>query len=195
MSLSEYPSTLGNPFTLGVASGDPLPDGVVLWTRLAPDPLHGGGMEGQGDVGVDWEIATDASFTNIIQTSRTHPTAAVKARAVAEEMLAHSVHLEVTELEPATPYYYPLRGRKLRKQGSHQDRTRAHNRGASFGIRLRQLPALVGRLVFSVPAHGSVGSGKQTVISGGQTIASDPGGRVLIGGEGRGNCTRQSQFP
>ena len=27
------------PFTLGVASGDPLPDGVVIWTRLAPSPL------------------------------------------------------------------------------------------------------------------------------------------------------------
>jgi len=32
------------PFSLGVASGDPLPDGVVLWTRLAPKPLEGGGM-------------------------------------------------------------------------------------------------------------------------------------------------------
>ena len=41
MPLSEYPSTLGNPFTLGVASGEPLSDGVVLWTRLAPDPLAG----------------------------------------------------------------------------------------------------------------------------------------------------------
>jgi phosphodiesterase/alkaline phosphatase D-like protein len=41
--LTEYPSILGNPFTLGVASGDPLPDGVVLWTRLAPDPLNCGG--------------------------------------------------------------------------------------------------------------------------------------------------------
>jgi alkaline phosphatase D len=63
-------------------------------------------MDGQRDVGVDWEIATDASFTNIIQTSRTHPTAAVKPRAVAKRTLAHSVHLEVTGLEPATPYYY-----------------------------------------------------------------------------------------
>src|SRR5258708_4870588 len=34
----------GYPFTLGVASGDPWPDGVVLWTRLAPQPLQGGGM-------------------------------------------------------------------------------------------------------------------------------------------------------
>src|SRR5688572_19240650 len=34
----------GYPFTLGVASGDPTPTGVVLWTRLAPKPLEGGGM-------------------------------------------------------------------------------------------------------------------------------------------------------
>src|SRR5947209_7155140 len=106
MPLTEYPSTLGNPFTLGVASGDPLPEGVVLWTRLAPDPLNGGGMDGQQDVTVDWEVATDAGFTNIVQTSRQHPVATVKARAVAEAMLAHSVHLEVTGLEPRTPYYY-----------------------------------------------------------------------------------------
>lgn len=34
-----------NPFSLGVASGDPLPDSVVLWTRLAPKPTEkGGGM-------------------------------------------------------------------------------------------------------------------------------------------------------
>ena len=71
MSLSEYPSTLGNPFTLGVASGYPLPDGVVLWTRLAPDPLNGGGIDPQLDVVVDWEVATDTSFANIVQTSRT----------------------------------------------------------------------------------------------------------------------------
>ena len=32
------------PFSMGVASGDPLPQGVVLWTRLAPKPLEGGGM-------------------------------------------------------------------------------------------------------------------------------------------------------
>src|SRR2546426_11953183 len=45
-----------DPFTLGVASGDPLPDGVVLWTRLAPDPLAGGGM-GSAAVAVEWLVA------------------------------------------------------------------------------------------------------------------------------------------
>ena len=52
------------PFTLGVASGDPLPDGVVLWTRLAPDPLDGGGMP-MARVEVAWEIAHDRAFTKV----------------------------------------------------------------------------------------------------------------------------------
>src|SRR4030095_2022020 len=54
------------PFTLGVASGDPLPDGVVLWTRLAPKPLEGGGMP-MANVDVNWEIARDARFASIVQ--------------------------------------------------------------------------------------------------------------------------------
>src|ERR671923_2580511 len=54
-----------NPFTLGVASGDPLPDGVVLWTRLAPDPLHGGGMPPH-PVRVEWEVAADEGFRDVV---------------------------------------------------------------------------------------------------------------------------------
>jgi len=49
------------PFPLGVASGDPAADGVVLWTRLAPKPLEGGGMP-MSVVDVDWEIARAARF-------------------------------------------------------------------------------------------------------------------------------------
>jgi phosphodiesterase/alkaline phosphatase D-like protein len=56
-------------------------------------------MDGQGDVWVDWEVAADVEFTNIVQTSREHPTATVKVRVVAEARLAHSVHLEVEGLE------------------------------------------------------------------------------------------------
>src|SRR4026207_1842298 len=54
------------PFTLGVASGDPWPDGVVLWTRLAPDPLNGGGMPA-ARVEVGWEIAKERAFRQIVQ--------------------------------------------------------------------------------------------------------------------------------
>src|SRR5919198_3273025 len=58
------PRIHGYPFTLDVASGDPLPDGVVLWTRLAPDPLHGGGMAA-AQVDVAWEIARDEAMKDV----------------------------------------------------------------------------------------------------------------------------------
>jgi len=54
------------PFSLGVASGDPLPGGIVLWTRLAPRPLDGGGMP-MTAVEVDWEVARDDRFASIVQ--------------------------------------------------------------------------------------------------------------------------------
>ena len=84
-----------SPFTLGVASGYPTPTGVVLWTRLAPNPLAGGGMP-QAAVEVGWEIAADESFRNIVQRG-TEP---------ASPEWAHSVHAEVSGLEPARRYFY-----------------------------------------------------------------------------------------
>nr|WP_062239591.1 alkaline phosphatase [Fictibacillus sp. FJAT-27399] len=83
------------PFTLGVASGDPLSDGVVLWTRLAPDPLNGGGVPAQA-VPVKWEIARDERFRNIVQ----------QGTELARPDLAHSVHVEVSGLKPNEVYYY-----------------------------------------------------------------------------------------
>jgi len=83
------------PFTLGIASGDPLPDGVVLWTRLAPDPLVGGGMAPER-VSVRWEVAADESFQRIVRTGST----------VATPDLAHSVHVDVRGLESGRPYWY-----------------------------------------------------------------------------------------
>ncbi|MEJ7720103.1 MAG: PhoD-like phosphatase N-terminal domain-containing protein [Ilumatobacteraceae bacterium] len=52
-------------FRLGVASGDPLPGGVVLWTRLAPEPLDGGGMPNV-DVPLRWQVADDERFRSIV---------------------------------------------------------------------------------------------------------------------------------
>jgi alkaline phosphatase D len=86
------------PFTMGVASGDPLPDGVVLWTRLAPRPLEGGGMP-MVPVPVQWELGRDAAFRTIAQ----------KGEALARPELGHSVHVEVTGLEPAHEYWYRFR--------------------------------------------------------------------------------------
>ncbi|MEL6249124.1 MAG: PhoD-like phosphatase N-terminal domain-containing protein, partial [Cyanobacteria bacterium J06627_15] len=83
------------PFTLGVASGDPLPDGVVLWTRLAPDPLNGGGMPDM-DVSVTCTVATDEALQNVV----------LRETAVARAVLGHSVHVEVSGLEPGRHYWY-----------------------------------------------------------------------------------------
>lgn len=86
------------PFTLGVASGDPLPDGVVLWTRLAPQPLApdgSGGMPPRG-VPVQWQVAADPAMRRVVR----------RGTALASPELAHSVHVEVAGLEPGREYYY-----------------------------------------------------------------------------------------
>ncbi|MET0281271.1 MAG: alkaline phosphatase D family protein [Steroidobacteraceae bacterium] len=87
------------PFALGVASGDPWPDGFVIWTRLAPQPLaEHGGMPMVG-VPVTWEIAGDERFARILQAGQT----------LARPELGHSVHVEVAGLQPARPYWYRFR--------------------------------------------------------------------------------------
>jgi alkaline phosphatase D len=86
------------PFTLGVASGEPAPDGIVLWTRLAPEPLAGGGMPA-ANVDVGWEIAADRAFTRVAQ----------KGTAIARPELGHSVHVDVSGLEPGREYWYRFR--------------------------------------------------------------------------------------
>lgn len=92
------PKIAENPFKLGIASGDPLPDGVVLWTRLAPNPTDSGGMPAER-VEVDWQVATDERMSNVVK----------KGRATAAPDLGHSVHVDVRGLEPARWYWYQFR--------------------------------------------------------------------------------------
>lgn len=88
-----------NPFTLGVASGDPAADGFVLWTRLAPEPLKArGGMSAQ-PVEVTIEIADDPEMAKIVRT--TTETARLE--------LAHSIHAEIEGLAPGRDYFYRFR--------------------------------------------------------------------------------------
>ncbi|MDH4126657.1 MAG: alkaline phosphatase D family protein [Gammaproteobacteria bacterium] len=82
------------PFTLGVASGDPTASSVVLWTRLAPEPLNDGTLV--DELGVDWVIASDAALTQVVQTGQV----------MAQPGNAHCVHVEPTKLRPNTVYYY-----------------------------------------------------------------------------------------
>ena len=84
-----------DPFSLGVASGDPLPDGVVLWTRLAPDSLNGGGMPAR-NVPVKWAVATDEQMQKVVAAGT----------AMATPALGHSIHVEVGGLQPARWYWY-----------------------------------------------------------------------------------------
>jgi alkaline phosphatase D len=83
----------GSPFLHGVASGDPLEERVVLWTRVT------------GDAGaprsfvVAWSIAKDPSFARVLASGAT----------VTDESIDHTVKLDPSGLEPGTTYYYRFR--------------------------------------------------------------------------------------
>ncbi|MCY4398672.1 MAG: alkaline phosphatase D family protein [Gemmatimonadetes bacterium] len=83
------------PFPHGVASGDPGPDGAVLWTRLSAEALREAGAAGQ-PVPVRWEVAADDGFRRIVQSGAQ----------MALPELGHSVHVEVGGLDPGRPYWY-----------------------------------------------------------------------------------------
>lgn len=76
------------PFYFGLASGDPLPDAVILWTKVLPDS--------SGPIEVRWEVAADSLFSEIRQKGTT--------RAVPEN--GYTVKIDVKGLSPNTSYYY-----------------------------------------------------------------------------------------
>lgn len=87
----------GTPFTLGVAAGEPWPDGFVLWTRLAPQPLAPDGRGGLSvPVAVRWEVFADEALKTL----------AASGQVDADPRSAHSVHVEVSGLRPNRPYWY-----------------------------------------------------------------------------------------
>ena len=86
------------PFQLGIASGDPLPDAVVLWTRLVRDPYDAASMPSR-PVPVNWQVAHDERFHHVVRAGV----------AFARPELAHSVHVDVRGLEPARQYFYRFR--------------------------------------------------------------------------------------
>lgn len=89
-----------NPFTLGVASGDPNHEGMVLWAKLAPKPLElNGGMPLDALTEVTWELANDEAITDIVQSGI----------APATPHLGHTLHVETHGLEPDRWYFYRFR--------------------------------------------------------------------------------------
>ena len=84
------------PFQLGVASGDPSPDGFVIWTRLAPEPFEIGYGMPSAPVAVEWEVGDAPNMRNIV----------AKGTAIAPPELGHAVHVEVNGLQPGRDYWY-----------------------------------------------------------------------------------------
>lgn len=97
-------------FTLGVGSGDPSAHGVVLWTRLAPDPLNGGGMRPRPER-VGWEVALDPDMRYVVR----------EGRAVAHPRDGHALRVLVQGLKPGTTYWYQF---KWKGERSRVGRTR-----------------------------------------------------------------------
>lgn len=100
-----------DPYTLGVASGDPLPNSVIIWTRLAPNPLDPSGAMPDENFTVEWTVATDENMNDVV-TSGT---------ATAEPDHAHTVHVDADGLEPNTEYYYQF---ECRSESSPVGRTK-----------------------------------------------------------------------
>ena len=76
------------PFYHGVASGDPLSDRVIIWTRVTPDTAT--------HVEVNWTMATDTAFQNIVGEGQVTTSAEND----------FTVKVDVSGLSPATTYYY-----------------------------------------------------------------------------------------
>lgn len=87
-----------DPFTLGVASGDPSPGGFVIWTRLAPQPLAEDGLGGMPDLTfpVQWQVYADITCRTLVR----------RGTAVADRQWGHSVHVEIDGLDPGREYWY-----------------------------------------------------------------------------------------
>lgn len=113
-----------NSFSLGVASGDPTADSVMLWTRLCSDPLVDGGGSPTSDVEVAYDVATDEEFAELVASGI----------ALATADLAHSVHVDVTGLASDSWYYYRFRAGE---QTSPVGRTRTFPKASASKERLK----------------------------------------------------------
>jgi len=99
----------GPAFLHGVASGDPLPDGVLLWTRVTPSPdaVPGSGLG--ADIPVIWEMAEDKAFSRV----------AARGTAVARAGTDHTVKADVRGLRPATTYWFRFTAAPGGPEGGH----------------------------------------------------------------------------
>ncbi|MGP9503015.1 alkaline phosphatase D family protein, partial [Specibacter sp. AOP5-B1-6] len=116
-----------DPFLLGIASGEPWPDGFVIWTRLALDPLAEDGLGGMParNVAVAWEVAEDANMRTVVARGVEH----------ARIETAHSIHVELHGLRPGREYYYRFRtGRHVSAVGRTLTSPALHETPASLAM-------------------------------------------------------------
>ncbi len=83
-------------FLHGVASGDPLPDGILLWTRVTPVPEAAPGSGLGPDTEVSWTVARDKAFTDVV----------ARGSALATTASDHTVKADIRGLRPATDYWF-----------------------------------------------------------------------------------------
>jgi alkaline phosphatase D len=82
------PEGSGTVFKHGVASGDPLADRVILWTRVTP--------AAPGNLSVDWEVASDAGFGVIV----------ARGSALTGPDRDYTVKVDASVLQPGSVYFY-----------------------------------------------------------------------------------------
>lgn len=94
--LEPYADVEHSAFMHGVASGDPLPTSVILWTRVTPSPEAVPGSGVGADITVRWEVATDPGMRDVVRSGEVAATAATD----------HTVHVDPHGLEPGTRYFF-----------------------------------------------------------------------------------------
>ena len=115
------------PFLHGVASGDPLPDRTIIWTRVTPSPTAAPGSGKGPNVTVRWEVAGDRGFSKVVRSGSVRTGPAVD----------HTVKIDVSGLESDTEYFYRFNALGAR---SPAGRTKtapdpsATNDGVRFGV-------------------------------------------------------------
>jgi alkaline phosphatase D len=115
------PRFVSDPFSAGVASGDPSSRGIVLWTRLIPDPNREREWQRES-VPVEWQIASDEGMNHIV----------IHGRELAHPEYGHSIHVNASGLEPDRWYWYRF---KAGSASSEIGRTKTAPAGPADKIR------------------------------------------------------------
>ena len=134
---------VSDPFTVGVASGDPLADSVILWTRLVPEnPLPA------TDVPVEWEVATDESMENLVATGTGSAIAA----------LGHSVHVDSDRARAGHRVPLPVPCRRFRERTGANPHVRCPGHHArAVPLRVLVVPELGAGVLHGLPRPGRAG--------------------------------------